>query len=315
MGFAFLSHRSSDKPRLLEFVRRLEAERLSFWVDNPDAFGPDAPTAPGIAVGRDWPQQIDQALMGARAIVVFWSAGWADGGAYLSMEHAVALSRHRAGAAAYLPVLLDSHGVLPPQILGLRSDRHDVVQAINIPRDGARGWDQLIDALHQTLSTPPPPVKLNPYIVPPASRPAIDWHEILRASAENPSRLGELLLALPEGPPIDTFEVSIRTIQRIANATTALNAAGAVGEANALMMSVLPIRYDDRFAYIIMRASVPDPNKVPLQDYWIAVIEQACFLGPRMLAALLMALPPPVKVGLEDDLGEVLTRIGTRTWL
>ncbi|WP_066861718.1 toll/interleukin-1 receptor domain-containing protein [Sphingobium sp. TCM1] len=309
--FVFLSHRSTDKPRILGFVKRLEAARLAFWIDSPSAFGSDAPMAPGIEAGRDWPEQIDQALMKARAIVVFWSISWENGGAYLSMEHAVALSRHRAGTATYIPVLLDGQRALASQVQALRADRHDLVQAINIARDGERGWDQLFELLRQTL--PKPLEHPDGKATARALDPSMKWAEILRAPPDDEKERARLLLTLPKGPPIDTFAVSLRIVQRIANATTALTAAGAVGEANALMMDSMAIRHDDRFAFIIMRGAVPDPNRIALQDYWMSVIEQACFLGPRMLAALLIALPASARFGSEDALGKVLDRVGITT--
>jgi hypothetical protein len=311
MKFAFLSHRSSDKPRILPFVRRLADNALPFWIDNPNSLNaPDvAAKANGIRAGKDWPNEIDKALAEATVVVVFWSSSWKDGGAFLSMEHAIALHRHRAGSAKYLPVFLDSFRDLAEDVRDLRTQRHDLVQAINVSRDGEQGWDALFLEVRNALATP----ASTTLALLPACSP-VDWRQVLRDPPRDGVERGSLLLSLPEGPPLDSHAIPLAAIQAIAESTNSMTAAGIVGEANALMMEVLPIPHEERYAFIVMRGSVPDPNLVPLQWYWNAVVLQACYLGPRMVASLLMALPKfgrsgPLS-GFEDRIGAALNKVG-----
>jgi hypothetical protein len=311
MTFAFLSHRSSDKPRILPFVQRLSDNALPFWIDNPNALNaPDvAARATGIQRGKDWPTEIDKALAEATVLVVFWSSSWKGGGAFLSMEHAIALHRHRAGSARYFPVLLDSLRDLPDDVRDLREQRHDLVQAIDISRDGEQGWNTLFLEVKNALATAP---STQVAVLPTNSH--VDWRQVLRGPPRDEAQRASLLLSLPEGPPLDGYSIPTAAIRAIAESTSSMTAAGIVGDANALMMEALPIPHEERYAFIVMRGSVPDPNLVPMQSYWNAVVLQACYLGPRMVASLLMALPKTGQSGplsgFEDKIGAVLNQVG-----
>jgi TIR domain len=172
VNFVFLSHRSIDKPRIRPFVLELIDRQIPVWIDNFEEFNlgidgtkrriDEQDLAGGIEKLRDWPTQIDHALVRAFAVVVFWSKNWTTDRAILTREHGAAHIFGNVGYSTYIPVLLDDTDQLDPGVIAYREAVHDTVQAFNVARYGQSHWTALLEAVQklwqQRMSAPPNPV-------------------------------------------------------------------------------------------------------------------------------------------------------------
>src|SRR4051794_37057826 len=314
MSFVFISHRSVDKPRLRHFVLRLVDRRIPVWIDNFEEFNATAARdeprieramlAGRIAPATDWPTEIDAALLEAFAIVLFWSAAWGAERSVLSREHGIALARHRTGEAKYFPVFLDPTDALPPALTRYRLDAGDHVQAFDVARYGNDQWTALVDAIEETWQA-------WQRRAPAAARTAgsrsarTDWAGAL-ASAREFQHSADLLRGLPEGPAVDAFSIPQSVRRAFAAGTNDLTGPAVVAQATQLVLAALGSRPPNAHAYVIAPSDLRPVGRVALVDYWADVFDHACLLGPRMVAALLLAAPPAVLSGIRSQAADLL---------
>jgi hypothetical protein len=319
MSFVFLSHRGIDKPRIRPFVLELIKRGVPVWIDRPEEFnlGLSSGEMPivrdalcgGIALASDWPQQIDEALMQAFAIVVFWSKNWTRDREVLTREHGAAHMFHNANYSTYLPVMLDDASMLNPAVVAYRNAVHDNVQAFNVARFGKEHWDALIDrvlALWQSQRK----VKVTSQLGWAHTYPSIDWVSELAHQPRDPVRLVELLDMLPPGPAVDLFILPIEIHWAFAKSGSEVEARLLVSEADALVLQTFsaPLRsVPERL--VVMPTAVPSPFQVSLQQYWSEVLAHACTLGPRMVAALLLSIRPAALTRIQPQVVQVLRQL------
>lgn len=300
MAFAFLSHRNVDKPRIADFARKLVEAGVPVWIDRPEDVGLDDTEARGIEKGESWPSQIDVALMAASVVVVFWSKAWSREAAIAALEYQVALSRSRAGHVTFFPVFLDPEVELDPDIRKLRADLHDDTQGFNVAAHGDAAWAKLVAAVAAKVAKAPAPARFSSMPRRPLPTPRIDWRRVVRERHDRDVVL-DAIASLPLGPGLNSFHVRFAIVDAFANAASALQASGAVGEANLLVYEVTAFPKGEERRYIVTQGSVPDPYHVGLEVYWGEVFSVACPLGPRMVAALVLSAPGQALDRVEDE--------------
>jgi len=312
-SLVFLSHRSVDKPRLRSFVLRLIDRRVPVWIDNPDEFNVDLPRhepriegrkfAGVIDEGTEWPKSIDEALMRASVFVVFWSNAWVRDRVILAHEHGVALARSRAGTARYFPVFLDDE--LSDDLRSYRAEIHDDYQAFNLARYGHSHWNRLLEAICEASNLPHlGGVDRNSRREGPK-----DWDKIFEAQDRDDDELLSCLLSIPEGAAVDSFTVTVEIKQRFARATTPTTARGIVGRASSAVLRSLATEPTNTQAFVVGAYDLRAPE-LGLSDFWASAFDEACMLGPRMVAALLLSAPTAAVRGAEAKFAEVMRRLG-----
>ncbi len=318
MSFVFLSHRSSDKPRLRDFVLGLIDRGVPVWVDNYEEFNlglaPDerriesGELAGGIEKLGDWPTLIDHALVQACAIVVFWSKGWDLDRAILMREHGAAHIYANAKKSSYIPVFLDAPGELPQSVLDYRVAVNDTVQGYDVSRYGDRHWQDLTDKLVELMHA--------------ATRFELDasnvqvhlgdiyWDHEIRSPQKDPDRIVSLLMRLPPGPAVDPFLLEYRVRSRIANSLSPEESISVVMEAGGLVLRTFsPDLRKNPDNLIVMPAATPSPYHGTRLDFWLTVFDHSCNLGPRMLGALLLSIRPQAFGGNESAIVEVMQNL------
>lgn len=323
MSFVFLSHRSADKPRIRPFVLDLIARGIPAWIDRVEEFNVDIPPGErpirreelggGIELARDWPVQIDKALMQSFAVVVFWSVNWTRDRDILVREHGAAHIFGNVGYSTYIPVLLDEDAKLDRDVIAYREAVHDNVQAYNIARYGEAHWHALAVRLqelwdaHRNERTQ---TKAQ-YASHPSERALdnTDWFREL-ISPRSPQHTVELLAKIPLGPAFDPWLLTPGIRRAYANGITDVEAPLLVSEAAALVLQTFSEdcrRNPDRL--VVMRSAVPSIFHVGATHYWSSVLDHACILGPRMVAAILLCAPPSVLQGSEQATAETLQQM------
>jgi hypothetical protein len=96
-----------------------------------------------------------------------------------------------------------------------------------------------------------------------------------------------VLCRYPRGPMVPSFKVKRTIKEAFADLIPPARAMTTVEDAIALRLEADP--YDSEVTYIRRRDLVP-PETVAPMTFWNAVFTEACLHGPRMLAALLMAV-------------------------
>lgn len=315
IGFAFLSHRGIDKPRIRRFVDQAIEREVALWIDRPNELntdGDDSPITPDqlyghIRPGTDFPVAIDEALFAASVTVVFWSAAWSDRIGVLLREYSVAHARARNRQAAYLPAFLDRLESLPAPVRAFRAENNDNVQGYDVSTPDAPDWARLLDDVarltHRGQSFAPTPA------VAAAPTGGIDWLAMLREVSRGADTTAALVAAIPPGPAVDALEMPFRLRTLVANGLSSVESAGRVAEASSLVLSTFPEEMRSRrFALVVMPAVLPDPL-IGLLPYWDTAFDAACRLGPRMLAALILVQPPAVIHGNEAAFARILGRL------
>jgi len=107
-------------------------------------------------------------------------------------------------------------------------------------------------------------------------------HELREQTQDDPKVA--LISRLPIGPRFEMFRIRPSIVREYASATKGDAAAGIVNEAAFLQISANPQ------ATYILPYHLPDPHDVPSYTYWNDAFAEACLHGPRMVAALLLAL-------------------------
>jgi hypothetical protein len=304
MSYVFISHRSTDKPRLRQFVLRLVDRGVPTWIDNPEQFNVDLPKGEArvdaamltgrITPSADWPVEIDIALLRADAIVLFWSVNWQSERAVLAREHGVALARHRAGSAVYIPVFLDDPSILARELLEYRVQAGDNVQAFNVAMYGQAQWTALVDAVQQACR------RTNRE----SSEVVGKWQTVL-AATRTEEMSARLLKQFPEGPAVDFYRITTSIQRAFANGTDSFTGPELVNIASRLVIAAIGYPPSSLQAYVISPADLPVAER-GLGAYWAHVFRHACLLGPRMVSALLLAAPPPLLAGVRTEVSNRL---------
>ena len=297
-----------------EFVAQAIERNVAVWIDRPNELNTgrvEAPITPDqlhghIRPGTDYPTAIDDALFAASVIVVFWSTAWHDRIGVLLREYSVAHARARNRQAVYLPAFLDKPDALPAQARDFRAENNDNVQGYNVSTPDAPDWGRLLDDVAEMTR----PAQHGPApMVAAAPRGSIDWLAVLRDGNRDPDATIALVAAMPPGPAVDALEMPFRLRTLVANGLSSVESSGAVAEASATVLATFPAEmHSRRFALVIMPAVLPDPL-IGLLPYWDTAFDTACRLGPRMLAALILALPPAPIHGKEADFARILGRL------
>lgn len=313
-GFAFLSHRGVDKPRIRAFVAQAIDREVALWIDRPNELNTDGSNPPitldrlygHIRPGTDFPTAIDDALFAASVTVVFWSVAWQDRIGVLLREYSVAHARARNHQAAYLPAFLNRPESLPAQVRDFRAENNDNIQGYDVSTPDAPDWARLLDDVGAL--TRPGRLAATPLVTPVPSG-TIDWLSVLRESNRDADATAALVAAIPPGPAVDALEMPFRLRVLVANGLSSVESAGVVAEASSLVLDTFPSdMHSRRFALVVMPAVLPDPL-IGLLPYWDTAFDAACRLGPRMLAALILVLPPAVIHGREIDFALILGRL------
>jgi len=126
-SFFFVSHErsNSDFAELLQL--RLEKEKIKTWID-----------VDRLSAGDDWKQEIDTAIMKAKAVIVIMSPE-ARQSEYVTYEWAFALGNKKP----VIPILLKGTSLHP---------RLATLQYLDFTNGLSRPWDKLIQALHKMRS-------------------------------------------------------------------------------------------------------------------------------------------------------------------
>ena len=318
MSFVFLSHRSVDKPRIRPFVIELIDRKIPVWVDNFEEFNlrldvkerriNEEELAGGIEKLRDWPGQIDHALVQAFAVIVFWSKNWTADRAVLTREHGAAHILGNVGYSAYIPVLLDDANQLDQAVIAYREAVHDTVQAYNVARYGQEHWAALTKAVQKLWSHRAH--SQSPQLVSSIGSASVDWLAEFRTPNREPDRTVELLLRLPGGPAVDPFLIPASIRRLVANGTGREEAPLTVTEAGGLVLRTFSEQMrKNPDVLVVMPSAIPPPSRVPMAEYWASVFDVACCLGPRMLGALLLSIRAQVFGGLDKQVADILARL------
>lgn len=126
-SFFFVSHERSngDFAELLQL--RLEKEKIKTWID-----------VDRLSAGDDWKQEIDSAIMKAKAVIVIMSPE-ARQSEYVTYEWAFALGNKKP----VIPILLKGTSLHP---------RLATLQYLDFTNGLSRPWDKLIHALNKMRS-------------------------------------------------------------------------------------------------------------------------------------------------------------------
>ena len=317
MSFLFVSHRSVDKPRIRPFLRDLIRRNIPVWIDNFEELnlnlGPLEPRieleqlAGGIEKARDWPLQIDQALVRAFAIVVFWSRNWSEEREILVREHGLAHVFGNTGLATYIPVFLDSPAELPAPVSAYRAAVHDVVQGYDVARYGEPQWQALVEHIERLWDKSRQ--QLAPAPAPAVPVEAVDWHEVIRDGKHVSKRIIELLRRLPEGPAVPAYWISYELQLAFASNVPHGDAPLLVMEADGLVLQTYPESARKKpHTLVVVPAAMPPP-KANAIEFWTGVFPLACILGPRMVGGLLLCIRPQALRGLEHEAADLLKQL------
>lgn len=321
MSFVFISHRGTDKPRIQPFVRSLIDRGIPAWIDRVEEFNVNLPEgertiAPeelggGIELTREWPTQIDKALMQAFAVVVFWSRNWTRDRDILVREHGAAHMFGNVGYSTYIPVLLDEESQLDKEVLAYRQAVHDNVQAYNVARYGEVHWRALTDRLQELWKGHRQEQGLAPIPRSSDDRPlgSAGWLREVTSPRE-PQHTVSLLIRFPPGPAVDPWIVPTTVRRCYAHSISDTEAPLLVSEAAGLVLQTFN-EYMRRKpeVLVVMRSQVPNVFHVGTGTYWSAVMDHACILGPRMMAALLLSANASMLRGIEQTIAEVLQQL------
>jgi TIR domain len=103
-------------------------------------------------------------------------------------------------------------------------------------------------------------------------------------SVSHPDPKVALIRRLPIGPRVNNFLVRLSLVQEFSDAAGPDRASDVLNEAVYLQLSANPE------ATYILPSHLPDPRFAGAFNYWKTAFSEACLHGPRMLAALLMAV-------------------------
>lgn len=210
--------------------------------------------------GDDWDVEIPRAQRASRATVVLLSN--TSQRAYYAREEvarAIALARADGGQHVVLPVYLEGTPSQETAPYGLL-----LKQSLASERDG--GLSGVAEKLRVILET---------------SRNGN------QPSVSEPVRTECVLCRYPRGPMVQPFKVKRAIKEAFADLIPPARAMTTVENAIALRLEADP--YDPEVTYIRRRDLVP-PDTVAPMTFWNSVFTEACLHGPRMLAALLMAV-------------------------
>lgn len=112
----------------------------------------------------------------------------------------------------------------------------------------------------------------------------------------------------PPGPAVDAFQLSSKIKYACTQRLGAVEAADVINQAGAMVLEALGLQPKNPHTYVIVPAHLPNPN-IGMRDYWAAVFNQACILGPRMLVSLLVASGPRVLRDVRDEIESLLSRL------
>lgn len=298
-------------------MQRLVDRRIPVWIDDPDGLNTgiaaDQPRiepgmlCSGIAPGQQWPTAIDDALMSAFAIVLFWSSAWDAERAVLAREHGVALVRHSTGSARYMPVFLDAESTWPEPVRAYRINSADLVQAYNVAQHGGTHWTKLVDDVEEEYRRrrKAPSARAELHKPARADRAPIDW-SVEIATEHGGEEVLRLLLRFPLGPAVQAFRVNATLRNSLGDTTDANRAELFVIEASELVLASLETRPDKPFRFVIAPGDLPNANHVGLRGYCSTVLNLACTLGPRMLAAVLLSAPVTFRHGNRFEIARLL---------
>lgn len=136
-------------------------------------------------------------------------------------------------------------------------------------------------------------------------RPAASW--IFDEELDLPARL-RALSAIQPGRGVDPFEVGYAIIRAFADGTTEINATFVIGEACGLVLNISPMSPSERHKFVLAPSGLPTPEG-GRERYWAVAFSQACMLGPRMVAALLLAAPPSVLDRARAEIAELYAKL------
>jgi len=238
-----------------------------------------------IPLGSEYDQALLQGLRASRVIVLLISS--ANRAAYFAREEAAIAT----GLARSHP---DKHVVVPVYLQGVPNPEEMVVfgvflrQAIDVPREGGlAGAARRLKALAQSTG--------NGEGGDDRADPAHGF------KAPSPA----VILAIPIGPAVR--HIPTQLVDEVAAIVPARDAASVVDEAVALRIAAEPSNAS--VTYLRHEALPPPETNAPIV-YWRAVFREAALHGPRMLGALLLAIPrdrldPTAQTSLDELFGRI----------
>ena len=175
-------------------------------------------------------------------------------------------------------------------------------------RYGHDHWNQLLEAIWDACRLPLSGVA--DACVSPGGRPW-DWDKVFAARERDDDELLSCILSIPEGPAVDAFMITIEIKQRFARATTPTTAKEIVGRASSTVLRALGSEPANKQAFVIEVHHLRAPE-LGLSDFWASAFDEACMLGPRMVAALLLVAPGAAVRGAEAKFAEILRKLEGR---
>jgi hypothetical protein len=119
----------------------------------------------------------------------------------------------------------------------------------------------------------------------------------------------KIIRTMPMGPAFDPFKKPLPKIKKAyAIATTAITAVEIISDANQLLLDSLPEEPENTDPYILKSYDLPNPNEY-FHHYWASVFVEACRLSPRLVGSLLVVTPPPVLIGIKEDVLVLLKKL------
>ena len=210
--------------------------------------------------GGDWDIEIPRAQRESRATVILLSS--TSQRAYYAREEVargIALARADPMRHEVLPVYLEGapSGDIAPYGLFLK-------QSLTCERDG--GLSGVAEKLRSIVAS---------------------LRELNQPAVAQPATTECVLCRYPRGPMVPPFKVKRAIKEAFADLIPPARAMTTVEDAITLRLEADP--YDSEVTYIRRRDLVP-PETVSPMTFWSAAFTEACLHGPRMLAALLMAV-------------------------
>lgn len=104
MSHIFISYSRKDSACVDKVTSYLEENDFPFWIDRKR-----------IELGTEWFDEITNNILQAGLFLLFWSKNSRDSN-YVQAERRIALQQYHTGKLQILPVILDPHADLPPEL-------------------------------------------------------------------------------------------------------------------------------------------------------------------------------------------------------
>jgi hypothetical protein len=119
----------------------------------------------------------------------------------------------------------------------------------------------------------------------------------------------ELIRGVAVGRAIDPLDIKLSIKRAFAEGADPLMALEIIGDASQLVLDAMGTKPANKFAFVLSLAGLRNPESSRPLDFWSDALSQACMLGPRMLAALLLVAPAGVVNRAKSDFIQLFIKL------